>query len=51
MKLNELFEIVNDTQYFDVYYKDNNDNLVKCASYNDRDSIEDKYNEADLMNL
>lgn len=51
MKLNELFEIVNDTQYFDVYYKDNNDNLVKCASYNDRDSIDEKYNEAEVLNI
>lgn len=51
MKLNELFEIFNDTQYFDVYYKDNNDDLVKCASYNERDSIEDKYNEAEVLNI
>lgn len=51
MKLNELFEIVNDTQYFDVYYKDNNDDLVKCASYNDKDSIDERYNEAEVMNI
>ena len=51
MKLNELFEIVNDTQYFDVYYKDNNDDLVKCASYNDKDSIDERYNEAEVINI
>lgn len=51
MKLNELFEIVNDTQYFDVYYKDSNDDLVKCASYNERDSIDERYNEAEVINI
>ena len=51
MKLNELFEVMNDTQFFDVYYKDNNGNLVKCGSYNDRDSIDEKYNEAEVINI
>ena len=51
MKLNELFEVMNDTQFFDVYYKDNNGNLVKCGSYNDRDSIDERYNEAEVINI
>ena len=51
MKLNELFEVINDTQYFDVYYKDNHDDLVKCASYNDKDSIDEKLNEAEVLNI
>ena len=51
MKLNELFEVMNDTQFFDVYYKDNNDNLVKCASYNDKDAIDEKFNEAEVINI
>lgn len=51
MKLNELFEVMNDTQFFDVYYKDNNGNLVKCASYNDKDAIDEKFNEAEVINI
>lgn len=51
MKLNELFEVMNDTQFFDVYYKDNNGGLVKCASYNERDSIDEKFNEAEVINI
>lgn len=51
MKLNELFEVMNDTQFFDVYYKGNDGNLVKCASYNDRDSIDEKFNEAEVINI
>lgn len=51
MKLNELFEVMNDTQFFDVYYKDSNGNLVKCASYNERDSIDERYNEAEVITI
>ena len=51
MKLNELFEVMNDTQFFDVYYKGNDESLVKCASYNDRDSIDEKFNEAEVINI
>lgn len=51
MKLNELFEVMNDTQFFDVYYKGNDGGLVKCGSYNDRDSIDEKYNEAEVINI
>lgn len=51
MKLNELFEVMNDTQFFDVYYKDSEGNLVKCGSYNDRDSIDERYNEAEVINV
>ena len=51
MKLNELFDVMNDTQFFDVYYKGNDGTLVKCGSYNDRDSIDEKYNEADVLNI
>lgn len=51
MKLNELFEVMNDTQFFDVYYKDNEGDLVKCGSYNDRDSIDERYNEAEVINV
>ena len=51
MKLNELFEVMNDTQFFDVYYKGNDGSLVKCGSYNDRDSIDERYNEADVINI
>lgn len=51
MKLNELFEVMNDTQFFDVYYKGNDGSLVKCASYNDRDSIDEKFNEAEVINI
>lgn len=51
MKLNELFDVMNDTQFFDVYYKDSNDNLVKCGSYNDKDAIDERYNEAEVINI
>lgn len=51
MKLNELFEVMNDTQFFDVYYKGNDGELIKCASYNDRDSIDERYNEAEVINI
>ena len=51
MKLNELFEVMNDTQFFDVYYKGNDGSLVKCGSYNDRDSIDERFNEADVINI
>lgn len=51
MKLNELFEVMNDTQFFDVYYKGNDGSLVKCASYNDRDSIDERFNEAEVINI
>lgn len=51
MKLNELFDVMNDTQFFDVYYKGNDGTLVKCASYNDRDSIDEKFNEAEVINI
>ena len=42
---------MNDTQFFDVYYKGNDGSLVKCGSYNDRDSIDERYNEADVINI
>lgn len=51
MKLYELFEVMNDTQFFDVYYKGNDGGLVKCGSYNDRDSIDEKFNEAEVINI
>ena len=51
MKLNELLEVMNDTQFVDVYYKDNHDNPVKCCGYNNTDSIDEKYNEAEVINL
>ena len=49
--IHELFEVMNDTQFFDVYYKGNDGSLVKCGSYNDRDSIDERYNEADVINI
>ena len=49
MKLNELFEVMNDTQFVDVYYKGKCDELVKCASYNNTDSIDEKFNEAEVL--
>lgn len=51
MKLNELFEVVKDGQYFDVYYEDRNGTLVKCADYNGKDSIDEKYNEAEVLEI
>lgn len=49
MKLNELFEVMNDTQFVDVYYKGKCDELVKCTSYNNTDSIDEKFNEAEVL--
>lgn len=51
MKLKELFDVVNDTQYFDVYYEDKSGNLVKCGGYNDRESFGEKYSEAEVVNI
>ena len=51
MKLNELFEVMNDTQFFDIYYKNNDGILIKVGSYNDRDSIDERYNEAEVVNI
>ncbi len=49
MKLNELISIMNDNQFVDVFYKDNSDNLVKCASRNTGDTIDEKYDDAEVV--
>lgn len=50
MKLNELFDVMNDTQFFEVYYK-NGEMLSTCGSYNNRDSIDERLNEAEVLNI
>lgn len=51
MKLNELLEVMNDTQLVDVYYKDKMGALVKCASKNLVECIDEKFDEADVLNI
>lgn len=51
MKLNELMGIMNDSQLIDVYYRDKGDSLVKCASRNLVEGIDEKFEEAEVICL
>lgn len=51
MKLNELLEVMNDTQLVDVYYKDKAGSLVKCASRNLVECIDEKFDEAEVVSI
>ena len=51
MKLNELMDIMNDSQLIDVYYRDKGDSLVKCASRNLVEGIDEKFEEAEVICL
>lgn len=49
MKLKELFEVMNDNQCVDVYYKDSHGEQIKCASKNNLECIDEKYEEAEVV--
>lgn len=53
MKLNEMLEIMelNGNQVVNVCYKDDNDTLVTYTEYDGRDSIDEKYNEAEVIGI
>lgn len=51
MKISELFEVFNDNQCVDLYYKDKHDELVKCASQNNLECVDDKYADAKVINI
>lgn len=52
MKLNELMNVINDNQFVDVYYKDSKiGERVKCSSRNGVDSIDEKYNNAEVVQV
>lgn len=51
MKLKELFEVMNDNQCVDVYYKDSHGEQIKCASKNNLECIDDKFEEAEVINI
>lgn len=52
MKLYELMNVMNDNQFVDVYYEDTKKGeRVKCSSYNGVDSIDEKYNNAEVVQV
>lgn len=51
MKLNELMGIMNDSQLIDVYYRDKGDSIVKCASRNLVEGIDEKFEDAEVICL
>lgn len=52
MKLYELMNVMNDNQFVDVYYEDTKKcERVKCSSYNGVDSIDEKYNNAQVVQV
>lgn len=52
MKLYELMNVLNNNQSVDVYYEDTkNGERVKCSSYNGADSIDEKYNNAEVLQV
>lgn len=50
MKLNDILEVINGNQFVDVYYK-NKDDVVKCTSHNATDCIDEKYDDAEVLNI
>lgn len=53
MKLNEILEIMelNGNQVVNVCYRNDSDELVSYAEYDGRNSIDEKYNEAEVIGI